>query len=67
MSNWTFDFIALPLGIAVVTLAFTVTNALTHDGAAIFATTVAVVMVVGYTIGRLDGAGKKDRELGETT
>jgi len=55
MSSWTFYFTALPLGLAVVILTFDVARALTHDQAAIFAATVAVGMVVGYTIGRLDG------------
>ncbi|MFZ0246868.1 hypothetical protein [Candidatus Binatus sp.] len=55
MSSWTFYFTALPLGLAVVILAFAAARALTHDQGAIFAATVAVAMVVGYTIGRLDG------------
>jgi hypothetical protein len=55
MSSWTFYFTAVPLGIAVIVLAFAGARALTHDQAAIFAITVAVAMVVGYTIGRLDG------------
>jgi hypothetical protein len=55
MSSWTFYFTALPLGMAVVVLAFAGARAFTHDQAAIFAVTCAVAMVVGYTIGRLDG------------
>jgi hypothetical protein len=59
MSGWTFYFTALPFGIAVVILAFGLARALTHDQAAIFAITVAVAMVVGYTIGRLDGGSRE--------
>jgi hypothetical protein len=55
MNSWTFYFTALPLGIAVIVLAFAAANALTHEKAAIFAGTVSVTMAVGYTIGRLEG------------
>jgi hypothetical protein len=55
VSGWTFIFTALPLGIAVVIICFTVMRAVTHDQAAIFAVTCAVAMSVGYTLGRLDG------------
>jgi hypothetical protein len=54
MSFWTFLFTALPLGIAVVIISFTVMRAITHDQAAIFAVTCAVSMTVGYTIGRME-------------
>jgi hypothetical protein len=59
MSDWTFLFTAMPLGIAVVLLAFAVTNALTHDRATTLAIMVAVASGVGYTIGRLDGRNDK--------
>lgn len=54
MSNWTFIFTAVPLGIAVVIIAFAGMRAITHDQAAIFAVTCAVAMSVGYTIGRME-------------
>jgi uncharacterized membrane protein len=54
MSNWTFYFTALPLGVAVVIIAFAVMRAITHDQADIFAVTCTVAMGVGYTLGRLE-------------
>lgn len=54
MSDWAFLFTAVPLGIAVVLLAFAVTNFLTHDRATTIAIMVAVASGVGYAIGRLE-------------
>ena len=45
---------ALSLGVAVVIISFAAMRAITHDQAAIFAVTVAVAAVVGYTIGRME-------------
>lgn len=53
MSFWNF-LSALSLGVMVVIIVFTVMRAITHDQAAIFAVTVAVAGVVGYTLGRLE-------------